>query len=326
MDGRAWWRVHGWIALILVIVPLTLSGAMLMWPEAIGRLTGASRFATSGAVLLPVDRYAQAARPVLGRGERIAAMMLPERRGAPVVVVATSVGTKGAGTVDIYLDPPTARVLEVAASDAGLVGFLRRVHSDLLVPGVGRSIVGFGGVLTMVLVVVGVVVWWPNSRRRQAGGGSVWLGYAAAVLIAAPLLVWSFSGVWISFAKPAPVSAQPMARPAQNLSVIVARAMAITPGAVRRIVWPTERNPDWTVGVATVAVKVADDSGSAVAAPARVSAGVAGRSILALHDGSGLGVVGRLVGFVAGLAPSMLMVGGIVSWRRRRRALAIRKR
>ncbi|MBJ6122926.1 PepSY domain-containing protein [Sphingomonas sp. BT553] len=318
MDGRAWRRLHGWVALVLaiLIMPATLSGAMLMWPEAIGRLTGAPRFATSGAALLPVDRYARAARPVLRPGERIAEMILPDRRGAPVVVTATSVAATGAVQVDIFLDPPTARVLEVAASDAGAVGFLRRVHGKLLVPGAGRSIVGAGGVIAVMLVMVGVVVWWPG-RRRRAGRGSVWLGYAVGVLIAVPLLVWSFSGVWIGVAKPAPVSARPMARPAQPLSVVVARAVAIAPGAVRRIVWPTERNPDWTVGVASAAVKVADDSGSAVAAPARVPAGLAGRSMLALHDGSGLGVGWRVAGLIAGLAPVVMLVVGIVAWRRR---------
>lgn len=318
MNGRAWRRVIGWVALLLavLIVPVMLSGAILMWPGAIGWLTGAPRFATSGAAVLPVDRYVRAARPVLRPDERIAKMMLPDRRGAPVVVVATFTAANGAGPVNLYLDPPTARVLEVVAGDAGPVGILRRVHRDLLVRGAGRSIVGAGGVVAMVLIVAGVALGWPGSRRRRAGGGSVRLTYVAAVLVAAPMLIWSASGVWISFAEPAPVSARPMARPAQPLSVVVARAVAIAPGAVRRIVWPTERNPDWTVGVGSAVVKVADDSGSAVAARARLPAGVVGRSMLGLHDGSGLSVGWRVAGLIAGLAPVVMLVVGVMAWRR----------
>lgn len=66
----------------------------------------------------------------------------------------------------------------------------------------------------------------------------------------------------------------PMADPAQPVDIVAAHARAqVTGGRLATIDWPTARNPDWTVtfagGGRSVAIKVADDTGAAIAAPAR---------------------------------------------------------
>ncbi|MBM6576151.1 hypothetical protein KCP91_07190 [Microvirga sp. SRT01] len=72
----------------------------------------------------------------------------------------------------------------------------------------------------------------------------------------------------------APGGLPPMSNPAQPVDIVAAHARAqVTGGRVATIDWPTARNPDWTVtfagGGRSVAVKVADDTGAAIAAPAR---------------------------------------------------------
>ncbi|KQR83302.1 hypothetical protein [Sphingomonas sp. Leaf343] len=72
----------------------------------------------------------------------------------------------------------------------------------------------------------------------------------------------------------APGGPRPMADPAQPVDIVAAHARAqVAGGRLATIDWPTARNPDWTVtftgGGRSVAIKVADDTGSAIAAPAR---------------------------------------------------------
>src|SRR3546814_7106230 len=77
---------------------------------------------------------------------------MPEGNG-PVVVAATQ-ASKGPPRgrpvrTMVYLDPPTAKVLDQAASNEGVLRVLHVLHGSLMVPGVGRKIVGWLGVAMM---------------------------------------------------------------------------------------------------------------------------------------------------------------------------------
>src|SRR3546814_10424123 len=69
------------------------------------------------------ERYTAAAQAVLAPGERINSLTMPEGNG-PVVVAATQ-ASKGPPRgrpvrTMVYLDPPTAKVLDQAASNEGV--------------------------------------------------------------------------------------------------------------------------------------------------------------------------------------------------------------
>ena len=68
---KAWFQVHKWIGLILavLIIPISLTGAALVWDEPIQEWLHPERFAVAGPADLSADRYADAARAVLGTGE-----------------------------------------------------------------------------------------------------------------------------------------------------------------------------------------------------------------------------------------------------------------
>src|SRR3546814_15677869 len=70
---RAWFQVHKWIGLILaiLIIPICLTGSALVWKGATDRIANPARYATSGATILPTERYNAAAQAALGPGERI---------------------------------------------------------------------------------------------------------------------------------------------------------------------------------------------------------------------------------------------------------------
>ena len=49
--------------------------------------------------------------------------------------------------VNVYVDPPTGRVLEVVDFRDSMIGFLHRFHENLTIPEYsGRAIVGWSGV------------------------------------------------------------------------------------------------------------------------------------------------------------------------------------
>ena len=60
---RLWLDVHLWIGvgLLIAIVPISASGAILVWKAPLDRMMHADRYAVSGEAMLPAGRYAAAA-------------------------------------------------------------------------------------------------------------------------------------------------------------------------------------------------------------------------------------------------------------------------
>lgn len=345
---RRWWlSVHKWIGLLLAvaIIPLSLSGAALVWDQALDRAVDPQRYAVSGVALLPAARYVAAARPRLAPGDRIAQLTLPTE-GGPVVLAAAPAGAKPRPgppqRTSVYLDPPTARVLDVA-SGGGLVRFLHGLHGSLQIPGGwGRTIVGWIGVAMLLSSVSGLWLWWPTVGRwtrglrwRRRADTNANLHHLFGFWIAVPLFVLSLTGAWISFPKffgaltgegasrgpdrAQQARARPAPRTTLSVDLAIARAQAVAPGAVRAVTWPTERKPDWNVRVGERSVSVADDDGVAVLAPERAGQGGVARLMRRIHDGEGMGPVWQAVIFAGGIAPALLAVTGVIMWLRTRK-------
>src|SRR3546814_13341004 len=60
----------------------------------------------------------------------------------------------------LWLDPADAKVLAQAPSSAGLVRVLHNLHGQLMIPGVGRQVVGWLGVAMLISCVSGIWLWW----------------------------------------------------------------------------------------------------------------------------------------------------------------------
>lgn len=339
---RAWFQLHKWIGLLLavVIVPLSLSGAVLVWDEAVDRVLNPARYAISGTVLLDPHRYESAARGVLEPGERIASIALPDG-AAPVQVTALTPpdpsrrGPPARSTV--YLDPPTARVLGVADTRSGVLRLLHNLHGNLLVPGVGRQIVGWIGVAMLLSSVSGLWLWWPTVGRwarglrwRRHRNTDTNLHHLFGFWIALPLFLLSLTGVWIAFpqmfggaggagARGPGGGGRPLVldRPALALDTVLERAGSVTPGTITRVEWPTDRAPAWKVQFGgSDAVTVDDRTGRAKAA--RAEREPLARTMRRLHDGTRMGFVWQLMLFLGGILPAVLAVTGVIMWWRAR--------
>ncbi len=348
---KAWFQVHKWIGLLLavLIIPISLTGAALVWHDALDRALNPKRFAVSGQALLPLDRYVAAARARAAPGDRVASITLPEDGHGPVAVTIATAPKPGAkpqggppARTTVFLDPPSARVLDVANNRAGLVRTMHVIHGSLMVPGLGRSIVGWIGVAMMVSSFTGLWLWWPTVGRwvrglrwRRHRNTDTNLHYLTGFWVALPLFVLSLTGAWISFpaffgaltgegargpaggGRAAMMRARPLDAPALSIAAVVARAKPLVPEArLRSVTWPTDRSSDWRLSYDTQPVRsvtVADDSGVAAAERARGGTSVA-RWMRRIHDGTDMGWLWQAIIFAGGVIPALLGITGVIMW------------
>lgn len=355
---RLWFQIHKWIGLLLflILIPLSASGSLLVWHDWTDSLVNPQRYAVEGAsASLPAARYVSAARVVLAPDDRIASIEYPHSAGSPVVLSAAPVPRPGAKVrpgppprYQVWLDPSNARVLDHADGRSGLVRVLHVFHGSLMVPGIGRTIVGWLGVLMLVSCLTGIWLWWPTV-------GSVWRGFRwnrgprisgnlhhqVGIWIALPLALLSFTGAYISFptffrgvetiastasspdkvGRPPDRRAPPVAAPrlAVDEAIAAARRSANLTDIVT-IRWPTEASGKWTIGFdrggERADIEVGDRDGAVESA--RSGGSQVARLMRQLHDGTGYNPFYQTIIFVAGLLPALLGITGVIMWLRTR--------
>ncbi|WP_375397195.1 PepSY-associated TM helix domain-containing protein [uncultured Sphingomonas sp.] len=337
---NTWFQVHKWIGLILaiLIIPLSVTGAALVWDEALDHVLNPQRYATSGAATIDPTRYVAAAKIVLAPGERITSMTFPEAAGAPVTVTAGKPGAAGRGgpppRTTVWLDPPTARVLDHGNSGTGLIRTMHMIHGSLMVPGVGRQVVGWIGVAMLISSLSGLWLWWPTVGRwvrglrwRRHRNTDTNLHHLFGFWIAVPLFVLSLTGMWISFPQvfggggngaprgPRPV---PLATPAITVDAAIISARAALPGTIVRIDWPTDQKREWTIAYAGTQTNVRVDDEIAKASVAPSERETLARIMRRIHDGTRMGIVWQAIIFLGGILPAILAITGIIMWWRAR--------
>lgn len=367
---RLWLDVHLWIGagLLVLLVPLSVSGSVLVWHDPLDRALHAERYAVSGQeVRLPVQAYARAAQGAFQGQATITQLRLPERPGDPVVAVGRIKGQAGPGgrprNLNAWIDPPTGRVLGVADISRDESMWVHRLHGTLLIPQVGRKVVGWLGWAMFVSCATGLWLWWPRNgaflkglRWRRGPSPLFNLHHMLGFWVCLPLAVLSLTGVYISFpqtsralfgVKPPEAAgarpgggqgrfAPPLPQPELTLEQALAAAQAQAPGArVTSVSWPTRgQEPAWRVQLrgpgGPQALQVADATGLARADRSAQGSGAAdpvSRWMRKVHDGAGTGIVWQAVIFAGGIIPAILAFSGVVMWLRRRarkRAMAER--
>jgi uncharacterized iron-regulated membrane protein len=359
---KAWFQVHKWIGLILaiLIIPLSLSGSVLVWDEWVSDTLHPERRVEAVPSQSPTF-YAQAARGALAPNETLATLTYPEGKGPVVASAARQTpgaarGGRPARTL-LYLDPTSGRVLDKASSDSGFVRAMHMLHGSLMVPGVGRQIVGWLGIAMLISSVSGLWLWWPFTGRfasgfrwRRSPMTSGNLHHQFGFWIALPLFVLSLTGAWISFpaffasvsgdqaprgpggpGAPGGRNAAPLAETRLSPDQALTAAQPYATGSMRSIGWPTKPDSQWSVtyvrGTGTAEVKVADADGAAKA-PERAKPETLARLMRRIHDGTRTGPLWQTIIFLGGLVPAGLAVTGVLMWLgvRKRRAKGARNR
>ncbi|MGZ8350379.1 MAG: PepSY-associated TM helix domain-containing protein [Allosphingosinicella sp.] len=346
-----WLQVHKWIGLLLavLIIPISLTGSALVWHDWLDETLHPGRYAVSGAPALTPAGYADAARRALGPGERVATIRFPEGEG-PVMVSANRPTQPGGGRpvrTNVWLDPADGRVLDTASSNAGAVQVMHVLHGSLMVPGLGRQIVGWVGVAMFLSCLTGLWLWWPIAgslrrgfRWKRQNSTSANLHHQMGFWILLPLAMLSFTGAWISFPgvfgrfeasqpkgggggpdRAGAMRARPLDATARTPDEALALAQLHATGPLVTVTWPTDQAPEWKFGFAReggpAEVEVDDASGEATP-PRPPRPETRARLMRRLHDGTGLGAVWQTIIFLGGIIPAALSVTGIIMWLRSR--------
>jgi uncharacterized iron-regulated membrane protein len=357
-----WLQVHSWlgVALFVVLIPLGLTGSMLMVRESLERMSHPARYAvTAGAQPASLEAYAASARGAAGPERRLNAIRLPDGPGKPVIAILTGPkpATPGGRPPQqaVWLDPVSARVLDQGPTMSGVTRFAHDFHGQLLVPPMGRKLVGWLGWVMLVSSLTGIWLWWPRNgnlargfRWRRTALVSANLHHLTGLIVAIPLAVLSATGIWISFpdsaraltgqatsaARPRDGGDRGGAAPLQitrltaDQALVAARSLSAD-GKLSAINWPGEKRPVWRLqfagrtGATPSEIQVDDRTGAAKAS--RSGAGGAdpvARLMRRLHEGEGLTPVWTVLVFLTGLAPTMLGLTGVWMYLRRRRTHA----
>jgi uncharacterized iron-regulated membrane protein len=355
----AWRNIHLWIGVGLfgVLAPLGLTGSLLLWDDGLDRLAHPARYTVSAGALAPGAYVDAAARAFHGRAAP-AQLRMPQAPGLPVTVNGFAPAVRPGQrppSLTAWIDPASARVIEVADPRRELRGVIHNIHGNLMLPRNGRPVVGWLGVAMLVSCITGLCVWWPRNnallrkalRWTRSPSAFSNLHHMAGFWICIPLAVLSLSGAYIAFpqamralfaAGPAAGAQRPgfspsLPAPEMNADQALAAALraddALAGARLVSITLPTAGGkPAWRVQLkpvqgAAMTVRV-DDASGRTRVQAEGGDSVA-RFMRRLHDGSAYGPVWRIVIALAGAAPTLLGVTGIAVWLGRRKISASRR-
>ena len=346
----AWLQVHKWIGITLaiLIIPICLTGSALVWHDWLDAKLEPQRHASIGEARLPVAAYADAARHHIGPDERISTIRF-EDDGKPVAVVATKLPDPGSSArperTNIWLDPTNAALIDKASASSGLVQVMHVLHGSLMVPGWGRTIVGWVGAFMFVSCLTGIWLWWPLSgsfrsglkwQRRNTLNAN--LHYMTGFWVLIPLAMLSFTGAWISFprvfsnfeSRPAPsqadrarsMRAAPLQAPAMSADQALAAAQPHATGRLTSIAWPTDQKAEWKFGFERKggpAEVTVDDANGTAKPPKPPQPETLARTMRRWHDGTGMGTTWQVLIFLGGIIPALLSITGLIIWWRARK-------
>lgn len=112
--------------------------------------------------------------------------------------------------MQVWIDPVSLQTLEVQKGNEGVLQWIRRWHTNLLIEGPsGRKIVGWFGFGLLGLVLSGLVIWWPNTaelnqafrmkKGRQGRALLLELHKTVGIWAVTLLLISSLTGIYLAF-------------------------------------------------------------------------------------------------------------------------------
>lgn len=313
----------------------------------------------SGTEPMPVDaaiRLVEAERP----GLAVRGVDFRHMPDGPYVLRADRTDAQGhvAAARQVSVDPYAGRVIGERGA-LNPVALMWRLHADLLMGRVGQIILGVSAIILCISAVSGLVLWWPRrGKLRQAltikrpaspHRRHVDIHRVTGIYLFVPLFVAAFTGVgiiWPQYTFPAlelvleiPETERPSRRPIDPRMDIGADAAIhlarqhITTGAVRTLHLPSPTRPVYVVAIRSFAnghprgrsyVYLYPDTGETwfweETRGNTLGYQIRWEWLLPTHSGDILGLPGKIAMLLAGLAPALFTVTGLVIWRNKRRA------
>lgn len=356
---RLWLNVHLCLGLglLLPVGLIGLSGSVLVFHDELERALSPARYAVTAGPPAQPSRLVEAARIALGEDFAVASLRYGEHPGEPVVANARARGRAPEGqpaqSRRVYLDASSARVIDIANPRGGFFGVMHQLHGTLLIPEVGRKVVGWMGWSLLISALSGLWLWWPRSgaflkawRWRRGPLLSFNLHHLVGFWIAIPLAVLAATGIYISFPQSARSFAQwvtqaenprdlhdsgpprgggqPLAHTHLGIDEVAAIARAAASNAdLVQLTLPTRPRgdgvPTWRAelrgegGEQNLQLTVSDVSGQAKLRASNPTDGLA-LLMRRIHDGNDQGLWWRVLVAVGGVAPAFLGLTGLLIW------------
>ncbi|MBN3849665.1 PepSY domain-containing protein [Paraburkholderia sp. Ac-20342] len=164
-----WLSAHRWFALSLgwILGLIGLSGALLVIAPPLDeqlhpqlfRVPAYTHDTHAHREALPLETIRSKLRA--GFGEKASFSFLPPREADG----SLSVIVRGPWRGTLYLDPFSGAELGRRGESEGVVNFLFKLHSSLMLDDVGRSILAIVALGYLLLLASGLVLWWPRDWR-----------------------------------------------------------------------------------------------------------------------------------------------------------------
>ncbi|OCQ95959.1 hypothetical protein BCD67_22990 [Oscillatoriales cyanobacterium USR001] len=249
--------------------------------------------------------------------------------------------------LDTFVNPYTAEILGARKWERSLMGFLYQLHYKLAFGQVGEVIVGATGLLFLLIVITGTILW--TGWRKLKTGFTIrtnaplpLLSYdihqVGGILSSTFLLILAVTGVTLSFLillfafnQPPPVAkVLPPAKPPVALSELLRKADAAMPdGKTTYVVFDEHQPEKITVSkqlphesarFALSSVELNRYNGKVLKVNRVVEPPPMFKFMIAigtLHFGLLGGIYTRILYVFIGLIPSVLLITGLVNWKRR---------
>ncbi len=259
---------------------------------------------------------------------------------------------------ELMLNQYTGEVIGQRDQFTSLMGLVLRLHFNLFADETGQLIMGITSLLTLLLIMTGIYIWWPKLKhlkaafiiKRNASPTRFNFDLHKTVGIYTALILFSVSLSGVHFNMPylfrpivnyfSPVDnmrAAVVSEKVMDVSISTETAINIAeqifPGIeVKSVSFPANKTGVYMVmgkqidemsDKGTTILWVDQYSGKVLKAkdPHQLSPGNAFLNIqLPLHNGEILGEPGRVLVLIAGFAPLLLMITGVIHWLKKRRS------
>ena len=360
---QLWLKIHRWIGLALLVpmAVLGVTGSAQVWPEETEALLNRQRevTATANPAAITAANIATARTTLEGWGP-LASIEMGEI-GQPIIASSAVHapplhGIAGPQRQMAWIDPAGGEVLDVASSSGSFMWYMHFIHGVLMIPEIGRQVVGWMGVFLVVSGVTGLVVFWPGRARflaalrwQKRDGKALNLHRQSGVILSIVLIVEAITGAWISFpaffaAIVEPGVEQPQ-RPRRGggpdeMPLVMedaawigalASAQAAYPGRPTGITAPVAADGAWKVTLsapgktAEVTLPLAggvplveEEEARTGPPPPSTRAGAVSMVMRQLHYATIGGFVWQVLVFLSGLALTFLSLSGVYVWAKRK--------
>ncbi len=264
---------------------------------------------------------------------------------------------------EVMVNQYTGQVIGDRDRFDSLMSTILKLHFNLLSGDTGKLIMGITALLTVVLTITGIYLWWPKLNKikqafvikRNASFTRFNFDLHKTVGIYTALIMFavSLSGVYFNLPqifRPAVNYFSPLEGMAPPVKSETNNGVAITPEMVidiaqlampnlqvQRVFFPSNseaayqisgRQADELRSKGSTMMWIDQYSGKVlkVRDPHQFNAGNAFINLqLPLHNGEILGQTGRILVLIAGFAPLLLMITGVIHWLKKRNSSRVHK-